>query len=268
MPKLLGCLPSPDDCLGLGPLMGLELTTGPLPSEADEPLPAALDQQFQDCVAHASAVAICHGQWVAAGRPSAPWPLVAAWPELASRAWLYALARLKGGQTLLDDAGSYIWALFDSVAKLGFPRESEWSYGPHHLSAMPDWSAARGSADQKLVNGARRIVSTGDRRVLDVATAIAGGSVVVLGTRLDAQFSDLSASDVWPGLRGPSRGGHAMLGHRFRTVPSTGRKQFGLRSSWGSGYADNGTAWVDEDAIASPNMSDLWLVDLAPQYSE
>lgn len=259
MGRLLGHLPSPEEHVGLGPLMGL-VSTAPIPKEAMEPLPAPLLQLFSDCVANAGAMAILHATWVALGRP------IGQWPELPSRAWLYALARLNGGQQLTDDEGTYIFSLFQSVALVGYPRESQWAYGPDHLSAKPDIDAVKNSADQRLVTGARRIISTGDQRVSDVATAIAGGSTVVLGTMLDQEFEYLGANDVWPGVTGTVIGGHAMVGHGYRTN-SKGRLEFSLRSSWGDDFADKGSAWVSQDAVASRNMSDLWIVERATEYS-
>lgn len=261
MPRLLGHVESPADKFGLGPLHGIDLTAGPLPDEWHEPLPDALDQLFQDCVANATAVAICHAQWAADGRKPGKWP------EIPSRSFLYAVTRLAGGQSLLEDNGSMIHSAFEAVGQLGFPRESAWDYGPHRLHQAPDWEVLRDSLDQLVVAGAHRIVSTGGRRVLDVATAIAAGSVVVLGSKLDDAFFDLKWSDVWVGCTGTIRGGHAMLAHAFRRT-AVNRLQFALRSSWGTGFADNGSAWVDEGAIASTNTSDLWICELAPQYSE
>lgn len=260
MARAKGYLPSPSQILGLGALKGLELTAGPLPDQASELLPPAWEQSFQDCVANAGEVALRHGQWVQLGRPPATWP------EPGSRAWIYAVTRMQAGQSLEDDFGTYIHALFEAVAKIGFPKETQYTYGPHHLKVKPEWNDIRESADQTFVAGARRIVSTGYRRVLDVAVAIASGSVVVWGTVLDAPFEQLGPTDVWPGVMGPEVGGHAMVLHGFRKT-AAGRLVFSSRSSWGPGYADAGSAWVDEDAIASPNAQDFWLVENAPVFS-
>lgn len=264
----LGYKPSPAHKVGLGPLRELELTAGVLPSEAMIVVPGALDQLHQDCVANSGAVCIQHGQAVALGNPTGPWP------ELASRPFLYALLRVASGGALSDDDGGFIHSMVEAISHSGFPKESEWgpdggktAEGKDLLKTWPEWKAMRAAADQKLVNGARRIVSRTQQRVLDVATAIAGGSLVQWGTMLDQAFADIGAAYVWPGVRGPSIGGHAMYLHGFRRVPSTGRFQFSSRSSWSSGYADNGSAWVDEGAIASSDAEDFWIWDIAPTYS-
>lgn len=256
-----GWRPSPAHRLGLGPLQNLELAAGPLPDKAHVALPDALTQLFQDCVANSTAVAVCHAIAVQQGTPEGPWP------ELPSRGFIYALARLLSGQELTDDDGTYIHAAFEGMAGYGFLQESQWAYGPDHLTQAPDWGALRSAADQKLIRGARRIVSIGQRLILDVATAIAGGLAVPWGTDLDQAFELLNPGEVWPGVRGRVLGGHAMLLHAYRRTPD-GRFQFASRSSWGRDFADNGSGWVDEDAIASNHSDDFWVVEAAPNYSK
>jgi hypothetical protein len=265
----LGYKPSPIHKVGLGPLRDIVLTAGPLPKEVAIVVPPALDQLYEDCVANSGAIVLVHGQAVAAGTPTGPWP------ELPSRPFLYALLRLASGGSLTDDDGGYIHALVEAIAHSGFPKESQWGpYGGKNpngdgkdlLNAWPDWQAFRGAEDQKLVKGARRIVSTGDRRVQDVMTALANGSLVQWGTFLDQRFMSLGRDDVWSGVVGPRGGGHAMFLHAYRT-PTT-HVQIASRSSWKSTFADDGSAWVDESAIASPDAEDFWIWDIAPSYSE
>ena len=266
MARPKGYRPSPSHHVGLGRLGSLQFAGDTLPNSAMEPLPTAWEQSFQDCVANAGEIATRHGQWVALGRPTAPWPYLFAWPEPGSRAWMYAIARIGAGQSLEEDDGTMLSSLFDGLAKVGFPREADYGYGPQHLHAKPAWAEIRESADQTFINGARRIVSTGQTRVQDVAIAIAGGSVVCWGTELDQSLENAGPLDVWPGVTGPIVGGHAMVLHGYRTN-AQGRIEFASRSSWGPTFADNGSVWVDQDAVGSRRALDFWVVEAAPLFS-
>lgn len=254
--RRLGHKPSPPGRLGLG---AARLAAGEI-RDTYLALPDPLDQLFQDCVANSGAVAIVRMMAVSLGNPEGPWP------ELPSRSALYALCRAENGDPLNVDDGTFIHSLWEAVALRGYLPESRWSYGPEHLEVMPDWEASRESDDQRLVKGAQRIVSTGDARVRDVALAITNGDVVQWGTVLDERFTELAAGDVWGGVEGSPIGGHAMLLHAVRSV--AGRLQFASRSSWGRDFADRGSAWVDQDAIASANASDFWIGSTAPAYSQ
>lgn len=263
MARLKGYRPSPSHHVGLGRLSSLLLTGDTLRSSVMEPLPTAWDQSWQDCVANAGEIAVRHGQWVQLGRPTAPWPYLFAWPEPGSRAWNYAIARLKAGQSLEEDDGTYISALFDGLKEIGFPKETEYPYGKANLHAKPSWAALRDAVDQTYIAGARRIISTGTTRIRDVQIAIAGGSVVVWGTEIDGAIEKAGPLTVWPGVTEPIVGGHAMLLHGYRTNDN-GRVEFSSRSSWGPTFGDNGSVWVDQDAVGSRRASDFWVVESAP----
>lgn len=262
-----GYRPSPAHKLGLGALQGLTLTAGPRPDEIVLALPEALDQLHEDCIGNSGAVGICHAMAVALGTPNGPWP------ELASRDFLYALLRIRSGDSLLDDSGGFIHALVEAVMDSGFPRESQWGpYGSSKdgkplLETWPYWEAFRDATDQRLVRGAKRITSRGAQRVDDVLTAIASGSVVQWGTRIDDAIFDVKANEVWPGVTTDQPKGHAMLNHAYRTIRRTGKREVGSRSSWTKDYSDNGTVWVSEDAIASPFAADFWVWETLPNFS-
>lgn len=262
-----GMIPSPAHRVGLGD--PLHLSAVAMPTSASVPIPPPIDQGgLGSCTGNSSAMAIQVEMARALGKPNGPWP------ELPSRLFLYFHARAEEGTTD-QDAGAMISDIFDAAAKLGFPPESAWSYPDANASddamlakatAQPDWNAYRRAADQRFIQGAHRITSTGQARADDVARAIAAGSVVVWGTDLDQQFEDLTPSQTWGGVHGPVIGGHAMFLHKYETLPD-GARRYMTRSSWGD-WCDNGSAWVAQSAITSSHASDFWVVSLAPHYSE
>lgn len=256
-----GLKPSHPSKLGLGHPTHL-LGAVELPREASVELPPAVDQgQSSSCTGNSSAVAICEAMTRAAKLPPGQWV------ELPSRLFLYFHGRALEGNTNYDD-GAALSDIFDGASKLGVPPESAWTFSDDvsKVVAQPSWESYRAAADQRVVSGAWRILSTGAQRVRDVQAAIASGNTVVLGTELDAAFENLGPNDVWPGVTGQVIGGHAVVAHKYRTAPS-GLIEIALRSSWTPSFADNGSAWVKAAAIESHNCSDLWVVSLIPTYS-
>lgn len=254
-----GYKPSPPDKIGKGHPFGL-LSAMAIPDTIDIELPPAVDQGgSQSCTGNASAVAICEAMRTDKSEP---------FPELPSRLFLYFNARASVGDQG-DDGGAYVHAIFEEAAVLGYPPESAWTFSDQfaRVTERPQWAAYRAAADQRMDLNleAYRLSSVGRARCDAVDRALASGYTVVFGTDVDEAFEALGALDVWPGIRGEVLGGHCMVIHRRRIRPT--RRQYALRSSWRASFADHGSAWVDEDAIASPHASDLWIVRVAKKYS-
>ncbi len=246
----LGCKPSHPDKLGLGHWHNIVGA----PASGDVPLGPVLDQgASSSCTGNSTAVAI---------QARMPRQADGSFAPLPSRLFLYYFARAKEHDTANDD-GAQIADVFAAAAALGVPPESAWTFSDDlpKIAAHPDYTAMFEAADQRILKGAYRITARGDQRIANVKAAIAIGHPVVWGTQLDDAFMNLSATDVWPGVKGPSIGGHAMVLHRFDG------DLFWTRSSWGDGYADAGSARISAEAIASSDASDFWIVETAPKFS-
>jgi hypothetical protein len=251
-----GHIPSPPHKMGLGHPSTF-LAAAPAVTSAAVPMPPVVDQlQTSSCTGNSSAVAIQEAMSKGAAFPPGQWA------PLPSRLFLYYGARALEGSTG-EDSGAMISDIFAEAARMGVPPESFWTFSEDltKITAAPDWAAIRAAADQRIVTGAFRIMSSGQQRVADVKAAIASGSPVVWGTELDMAFEELGPTDVWPGVTGDVIGGHAMILHRFDG------DVFWTRSSWGTGFADVGSARISAAAVASPNASDFWIVAMAPNYS-
>ncbi len=243
----LGCKPSHPDKMGLGFYHNI---VGAPPS-GDAPLGPVLDQgNSSTCTCNAAMVAI---------QARSPKQADGSWAPLGSRLFAYFFSGALEGDT--SDTGRQIADVFTAIGKLGFPPESVWPFDLDKLDKHPGYSAYYAAADQRIVKGAYRITARGDQRIANVKAAIALGHPVVWGTSLDDAFMNLSATDVWPGLTGPSIGGHAMILHRYD------HDLFWSRSSWTEGYADAGSARVSAAAVESDNASDFWVVETAPQFT-
>jgi hypothetical protein len=245
---------SPPEKVGLGePKFGVTFA----PPSAEVLMAPPLQQCWQDCCANSIASAL----QVEIARRLEIEPFVV---NLPSRRWIYWWLRRVSGDDGLDKGGQ-IWAAFEALADLGFPSEVDVPYeatDPAKRDAAPTLSDKRKASDQKLITGACRIGSTGNARVLSVKNAIAQGSLVVWGTRVNQAFCNLRATDVWPGMSGSDIGGHAMVLRKYDG------DTFWSRSSWGIDYADQGDARVSANAVASDDASDFWIVSReAPAYS-
>jgi len=239
------------------PLVGDEQ----LPPSADfsSLLPVVLDQGQQgSCTGHGVGEAIWGAQnrlRVTAGQSPV---------ERPSPAWLYYVARVLDGDAA-EDVGSSPSSVLHGAEALGFVSNAQLSYSDSVLEPPHDRipELERLAYDQKLLTGTARITSTGTQRVRDIQTALAAGYLVTFGTDVDDAFEALGPTDVWPGVTGTVLGGHCMCLTGYRTV--SGRVQFRVRNSWGSGWCDGGSCWFDQGAIAG--CDDIWIVSAAPDWS-
>lgn len=233
-----GCKPSAPDALGLGHATHLRF-----PRQAREAgaivVPEVLDQgQVGACTGNASALAI---------------KVVGGLDELPSRLMLYYDARAEEGDAD-EDAGAALAEVFDAAGRFGYCRESLWPYVPtlDGVTARPSWAAYREGAANRLIKGAYRIPND-DGLVPAIMNAIDMGHPVVWGTSLDQAFEDLQAGQVWPGVRGPVIGGHAMILTAYRDY---GAEMF-TQSSWGANFCEGGSAWVSAAAVRAG--MDFWV---------
>jgi hypothetical protein len=252
-----GYRPSPAHHLGLGHPEHLSEVI--IPRNAEVVMPACLDQgNTQSCTGNGGAVGIQVAMSHAANLDTGKFV------PLPSRLFLYYHARFRIGEQSHDE-GAMISDIFTSAAKLGVPPESAWTFSEalDKVTAQPSPDAYVQAADQKIdILGGWRITSTGSNKVRDVQRAIASDDPVVLGLQLDQAFEDLPAWTVWPGRTGAEIGGHCIVACAYRTT-SSGRIEFKIHNSWGPGWCETGSCWVDSAAIESPEANDLWIADAA-----
>jgi hypothetical protein len=241
----------------------LKLAAAPLPASVDNSglLPEVLDQGGHgSCVGHGTAEAIW-GELVRESRASGGTLA----PECPSRLWNYWLGRVLDGDPS-EDNGTYVSSVFAMLAKYGFIPESAWPYSQADASIVPPSKRIpvlqKLAYKQRLVTGTARITSFGSQLITDIKTALVSGYLVTFGTQVDMAFENLGPTDVWPGCKGQSLGGHCMLITGYRTV--NGRTQWRVRNSWGPGWCDGGSCWMDQ--AATDGFDDIWLVSSAPMY--
>ena len=251
-----GCRPSRPTARGTHMPHEMAPIGNPTPDSVDRSalLPEVLNQGQQgSCTGHG----VSEGIW-AAMNAVAP-------VERPSPRWLYDLGRAVDGTPLTEDAGSNVASVLHGAVGIGVVKNSDNPYTDSVLyTPKSDWpEQERLAFDQRIVEGTARITATGAALVDACRAALAAGYLPVFGTDVDNAFETLGSHDVWPGCKGQSLGGHCMVLTGYQTVKV--RTQFRIRNSWGLGWADNGSCWCDQDALAG--FWDVWIVKTAPSWS-
>lgn len=195
--------------------------------------------------------------------------------ELASRLFLYYLARSTHGMASLD-SGTWLRAVFQIINKFGFPAEDAWEYDPDpgpgakafRLPAHTAFQAAfdrRAEAKENALVEYRRIYDTGYERVEAVKRAILAGHLVCFGTDVSKRFTrgDFDGGNpIKPPVGEEFGGGHAMAWDGFSG------DDLDTVNSWGNGFGMNGRCRMSADYVAWEKTRDVWVVKRAPLLLE
>jgi hypothetical protein len=249
-----GYLPDPFDArdrLLRRDLLGVPAEMPPPEASLNSFLPPILDQQNEDCTAHATWYAL----HIAASKAGIEL-------EQVSRLFLYWNARNYHNGTNFD-GGTYIRAVFKALGKLGFCDEDWWPYGGEELvNERPEMVAYEMAIDQVIGLEYYRIDSTGAQRVLDVMNAIHHGHAVVFGILVDKGFVHAEHDLEEPVSEANATGGHAL------TITAYDENGFYGPNSWGPAWNGNGFYRMSKHFLASEAPTDLWVVVAAPQFSD
>lgn len=188
--------------------------------------------------------------------------------EYASRLMIYRYARAFVGDPT-SDSGTALRACLDAIRKLGFCKESVWSYddGPEKFKLLPSAEAQRQAHDQLGDFGYYRIDSSGDERCNDIRTAVAGGYTVIFGTLVTREFETWTPDQPPLGLPPPGTpvlGGHALTIAGYDLIDD----YFDIVNSWSKKWGDRGWLKMRSSYIKDPNSADFWIIKGAPNYSE
>lgn len=181
-------------------------------------------------------------------------------PLLPSRlALVYFTHAIEGDVHAFD--GAYISDTFQVVEQLGFASETAWPYDDSpsgNFNVRPSQDVVRLSFDQ-IALSYRRILSTGDQRLADVAAALAAGKPVVFGTNVTKAFAQnrLGPDYTYDVPKDEDiEGGHAMI--------FTGRRpdgRFRVLNGWSEEFGDAGYCNFTPEAVRWQSTRELWAVD-------
>ena len=210
-------------------------------SDADYVIPSScpiLTQDAEDCVSNATAAAFKVRAEV----------LGVVLPLLSRRAIQYHCRLVDGTQG--QDVGTYVVNATSTLARLGAPAESLWPYTADPYS-QPALAAEEGAYDHKIAGH----FQIADGALADVALAVRAAHPVIFGVEVTQSFVDFTGVRTYS-QSGKIVGGHCMV---IDGVRGNGA-EFRVRNSWGTGWGEQGVAWVDAMFVASG--SDFHVVTL------
>lgn len=218
----------------------------PLEVVLDEFVEEIYDQETtSSCVAQSLAQSMRVTVRLATNKPS-PRP---------SRRWLYTLARMQGGEPLVDD-GTRLRDCLAAAKALGWCTEDVMPWSIWDIDQRPGPSAYRDAYDRRWVDGFYRIFELGDDLVEAVKIALSNAHPVVFGTPVDEAFCNWPDGSPWS-MQGVKVGNHAMC--------AVGYNADGVRvaNSWGRAWGDNGFGRISWSQFAF-SAADVWVPTMIP----
>lgn len=183
-------------------------------------------------------------------------------PVQLSRLFVYALARLRDGDTTLaNDDGTQIRTAFDVLSRFGICDEYLWPYDQTLVHTSPSIKAQRQAVGHRI-HSYYRIDSTGDQRIADIVTALHAKHPVVFGTLVASEFR--SVTDRTP-LQRPGQNAQILGGHALIIVGYLGGN-FLIKNSWGADWGSQGFCLFSPEYLTWDNTFDLWVPTLAIDF--
>lgn len=177
-------------------------------------------------------------------------------PVQVSRKFLHWNSKNYLGTTQVKD-GTYLYLVFRSMKEDGVCAESDCPYidNDDYMMRRPPLMAYE-NADSNKITDFYAITQQGTSRGDAAEKALRGGLPVNFGTLVDKAFIAFRGGKVLTLPAGATEGGHAMLIVGVRRL-ANGKRLFKIRNSWGTGWGDDGYAWVTEEYIVWGSTSDL-----------
>ncbi len=222
-----------------------------LPSEVD--LRAHVDEIFDQgvtnsCVAQA-AVGALETRLAMQGRRA---KLSTAEPYKVAR----ALARASISDKLTDD-GCYPRLLMSGMKKVGVCLASDLPFDIAKIDDELPWDVLQRASAHKIAAWYRVAVG-GDARLQQVAHALAKGYPVIFGAIVGQAFMDAGRNTLLKPERVEPKGGHMVGAYGYR---GEGRaRQFLIRNSYGTTWADGGFAWADAEFLSEETSTDFYVI--------
>ena len=181
-------------------------------------------------------------------------------PICTSPMAIYLQARAKRyGWNAVTDSGCNPHDALASLREVGIVPYSAWPHCPDRINITPPPDAYRKGADKKWL-AYSWVLSSGTRRVLDVARLIAEGRPVGIALRIDDLLESwVPSKPPWKRTK-PAIGGHMMAIVGFHRG-NDGRYVFNVANSWGPNH-DNGLLLLDQAAIESNEATYAVTVDI------
>lgn len=167
-----------------------------------------------------------------------------------SRLFAYANAR----SNVAVDHGSTFRNTFKGITKFGICTENEWPYDVAEALVKPSAAAYQAAQVRKKISYSTLITLD------DMLACIASGYPFVYGMSIYDSFENWSADTSYKGtpvIPMPKKTDAYVGGHGLCIVGyDLGAKLFLVRNSWGTGWANQGYAWIPFDYLTNPFLAD------------
>jgi hypothetical protein len=185
---------------------------------------------------------------------------------LASRLYLYYMARATGNGTQFD-SGTSFRSILDAARRVGYPAERLWTYddGPEQFKLQPGVDAIRAAFDQIQGFAYHRLTSTGAQRSYDLRSLLAARYTVLFGTMVSERFQDY---DAGASPLNPPSSSEAILGGHGLLLAGYGRGYFDGVNSWGPDWGRKGWFQITDAYIENWRSTDFWILDNVTPFSE
>ncbi len=172
---------------------------------------------------------------------------------------IYVKGRVKGGQLLyyLNDGGTIPSFAVSATHEWGICAEEDWPFDPANVNHPLPWELVEKSSAYK-VDGWVKL----DGDLQGMKAAIDSGYPIIFGMPVDRTYESYYG-EVWPGLRGPSLGGHMQCAVGF----DDSRSAFRVVNSWGPEWGDGGMSWISYDWMTSGAVDDRYALESTPVFT-
>ena len=175
-----------------------------------------------------------------------------------SRLFIYYNARAAEGGDDIEDEGSVIQLVIESLQERGACSEETWPFDPEAVNEEPSEEAYQEAA-QFLIEDTELVPTD----ITAWKTALAAGHPIIFGIKLFGSFDKQKKAGLVP-MPSPkeagreSHGGHAMLCVGY----SDPDQVFIVRNSWGPEWGDKGYCYIPYRYLINEeyNFGDSWII--------
>jgi hypothetical protein len=137
--------------------------------------------------------------------------------------------------------GSRIVDALNFLKRSGTATLSDFPYTPYDCSNTPTPSVSQIAKNYTIADWRR--VNVSDQ--IEVKSQLNSGFPIVIGMIIDTDFERLGYNEVFQGVNGIKKGGHAMVVVGF----DDSKQAYKLLNSWGTNWGTNGYGWISYSAF-------------------
>lgn len=181
--------------------------------------------------------------------------------------WTIARMKEKPLGARLENVGVMPLDAADAITTWGLCAEDVWPHEAHLFNVAPTPSVLAASADYR---GSQFFAISDDpkERLDRIRYAIASSMPVALAVNVDNTFDSFVGQRAMPNYDGSARGTHYITVVGYDDFYRGAGLAFRILNSWGTGWGDNGFAWLSAERIANRLTFDVRAAEVVPFLEE